>query len=370
MRAREIRALGTPGLVCLAVLCVFGAVCAIGVRAQTAPSGTWQFAVSGDSRNCGDVVMPAIAADLLQHRPQFYWHLGDFRAIYTFDEDILHQPEHLGRPMTILDYENSAWEDFIASQLLAFRDLPIFLGVGNHEFYPPKTRDELIEQFADWLNTPALREQREHDNPRDHRVHTYSHWREHNVDFISLDNGTPDQFDLPQLRWLEGVLTRDEADPEIATIVVGMHEALPDSISEDHSMSQSPAGTESGRRVYQDLLHAQNEGHKHIYVLASHSHYYMANIFNTTYLKSHGGVLPGWIVGTAGAVRYPLPPEKNDADAAETNVYGYLMGNVEAGGAIDFQFHRLEESKVPAEIVNRYKKDFVHWCFVDNTQAK
>ncbi len=64
---------------------------------QTNSGGTsWQFTVSGDSRNCGDVVMPAIAADALKHQPSFYWHLGDFRATYTFDEDILHQPQLLG----------------------------------------------------------------------------------------------------------------------------------------------------------------------------------------------------------------------------------------------------------------------------------
>src|SRR5260370_23484900 len=30
--------------------------------ARSGESGVWNFAVSGDSRNCGDVVMPAIAA--------------------------------------------------------------------------------------------------------------------------------------------------------------------------------------------------------------------------------------------------------------------------------------------------------------------
>src|ERR1051326_6776073 len=43
-----------------------------------AREGTWRFIVSGDSRNCGDVVMPAIAADSLsKYQPSFYWHLGD-----------------------------------------------------------------------------------------------------------------------------------------------------------------------------------------------------------------------------------------------------------------------------------------------------
>jgi len=53
----------------------------------TASNSSWKFAVSGDSRNCGDVVMPAIADSVLKGDAQFYWHLGDYRAIYTFDED-------------------------------------------------------------------------------------------------------------------------------------------------------------------------------------------------------------------------------------------------------------------------------------------
>ena len=53
----------------------------------TLPPGAWQFIVSGDSRNCGDVVMPSIAAHSAPYSPSFYWHLGDFRAIYRFDQD-------------------------------------------------------------------------------------------------------------------------------------------------------------------------------------------------------------------------------------------------------------------------------------------
>jgi len=38
--------------------------------------------------------------------------------------------------------------------------------------------------------------------------------------------------------------------------------------------------------VYADLLRAQNDSHKRVYVLASHSHYYMDGIFNTEYWKA------------------------------------------------------------------------------------
>jgi len=35
---------------------------AVSARAEVLSNGSWRFIVSGDSRNCGDVVMPAIAA--------------------------------------------------------------------------------------------------------------------------------------------------------------------------------------------------------------------------------------------------------------------------------------------------------------------
>src|SRR5580698_5901480 len=47
----------------------------------------WKFAISGDSRNCGDIVMPAIAAQVRADGAEFYWHLGDYRALSNFDED-------------------------------------------------------------------------------------------------------------------------------------------------------------------------------------------------------------------------------------------------------------------------------------------
>src|ERR1035437_5635386 len=91
------------------------AVLLMPLAAQPPANGTWKFAVSGDSRNCGDIVMPAIASGVLASRSEFYWHLGDFRAIYTFDEDMV-PPAKLAlptKPLSIIDYENGAWPDFI-----------------------------------------------------------------------------------------------------------------------------------------------------------------------------------------------------------------------------------------------------------------
>lgn len=339
--------------------------------AQQPASGTWRFVASGDSRNCGDVVMPGIAETAKKNQAAFYWHLGDLRLTSGFDEDIQHQPEHMAKALSISEYGNIEWPDFIESQIAPFGSIPFFLGIGNHEtVLPMKTREDFLLQFADWLDAPVLRAQRLRDDPRDYRMKTYFHWIDRGVAFYYLDSASAEQFDGAQMRWFEKTLAKDLADPAVATIVTGMHKALPESISAGHSMNESPTGTESGRRVYADLLRAQNDAHKRVYVLASHSHYYMDGIFNTAYWKQNGGVLPGWIVGTAGAVRYALPPNSADAHVAVTNVYGSLVGTVQSSGEISFEYAKLTETNIPEQVTARYGHDFVHWCFAENSQAR
>src|ERR1700680_1332595 len=323
------------------VVIVFAALSVLDMKpaaAQQAAGGTWRFVVSGDSRNCGDVVMPGIAETAKKNQAAFYWHLGDLRLTSGFDEDIQHQPEHIAKPLSIADYGNIEWPDFIDSQIAPFGSIPFFVGLGNHETVPPmKTREDFLLQFADWLDSPVLYAQRLKDDPQDHRMKTYFHWIDRGVAFYYLDSASAEQFDGAQMRWFERTLAKDLADPAVTTIVTGMHKALPESISAGHSMNESPTGTESGRRVYADLLRARDEAHKHVYVLASHSHYYMDGIFNTDYWKQHGGVLPGWIVGTAGAQRVPLPPNSSDAHIALVNVYGSPLRTGAAHGEIGLQ---------------------------------
>lgn len=331
-------------------------------------AGSWYFAVSGDSRNCGDVVMPAIAAGVKSSNAAFYWHLGDFRKNSDFDEDIQHQPENIAKPLGISGYQKIVWDDFIQSQLVFFSDTPVFLGIGNHETVWPHTREMYLIQFADWLDTPVLEKQRFLDDPKAHKLTTYYHWIQSGIDFITLDNAVDNEFDGEQVKWFEKVLQRDESSSQVGTIVVGMHESLPDGAASNHAMDDSPGGLASGRRVYADLLKAQNDAHKRVYVLASHSHFYMRDVFDTEYWRANGGVLPGWIVGTAGAVRYPLPKDVDPAKA-QTDVYGFLLGAVKPDGQIDFAFHKLNESDVPGSVVARYKPEFVHWCFAENSSA-
>jgi hypothetical protein len=327
--------------------------------ACSAPAQTWKFAVSGDSRNCGDIVMPAIAAGVRASGAEFYWHLGDFRAIYEFDEDMGPQPN-------IATYEAHAWPDFIAHQLEPFGDLPVFLALGNHETVPPATREAALIQFADWLDTPVLRAQRLKDNPQDHKLRAYYHWVSRGVDFITLDNASADQFDDAQLKWFDALIRRDEASDEIRTIVVGMHEALPGSIGASHSMNESAQGTVSGRAAYETLWHARDSAHKRVYVLASHSHFYMEDIFDNAEWK--GRVLPGWIVGTAGAIRYRLPAAAGPDQRAKTDVYGYMTGTVSADGAIAFSFEELSLEDLLRIDQGKHPETMVQWCYNENKQ--
>ncbi|HEY6347838.1 MAG TPA: hypothetical protein VI636_00370 [Candidatus Angelobacter sp.] len=332
--------------------------------------GSWNFAVSGDSRNCGDVVMPAIAAGAKQNHAQFYWHLGDLRAIFAPDEDYQHEPEHRGQPPDLNQYLSVAWDDFLQNQFSFFADMPAYVGIGNHETIQPKTREEFIAKFEHWLDYPRLKKQRLADDPNDKTVHSFYHWIQDSVDFLYLDNATPDQFDATQLAWFESVLERARKNPAVRTVVVGMHESLPDSLASGHSMSDSATGTESGRRVYTDLLKLNRATKKRVYILASHSHFYMSGIFNSNYWNAKGGVLPGWIVGTAGAMRYPLPPTANKAKEAREKVYGYLLGKVHRSGSIDFSFKKTNRSEIPAAVAERYTPAFADYCFNENTDFK
>ena len=347
------------------ILALLSALLAVSSSAFAAE--TWRFAVSGDSRNCGDVVVPAIAAGAKKDGAKFYWHLGDLRATYAFDEDMLAER---GGNMTIAAYEKDEWNDFIENQILPFGNTPFFVGLGNHETIAPKTRDLFLLQFADWLDAPVLRDQRLADDPKDHQIKAYYHWKQGGVDFITLDNSTADQFDDAQVGWFEKTLLRDQADLEVHGVVVGMHRALPNSFSCGHSMNESAQGTVSGRRVYRDLLKWTKETGKSVAVVASHSHFVMNNLYNTPYWANAAatdrGVLPGWIVGTAGATRYALPGNLPPGIFAKTAVYGYLIGEVAADGKASFEFKELKRSDVPAEVVAKFGAKTVDDCFAKN----
>jgi len=343
--------------------------------AQNPSAPVWKFAVSGDSRNCGDIVMPAIASGVLKSGVEFYWHLGDFRAIYDFDEDMA-PPAKLGLNaphLTIADYLTKAWPDFIDRQLHPFGNLELFLGIGNHETIYPKTREDFVRQFEGYLNSPRLRKQRAGDKDTA-SVRPYYHWvmrtgvmRSVNdngaIDFISLDNAGANTFDPAQMAWIRTRLAGDRKSRSITTVVVGMHEALPGSKGLSHSMCDAPSGIAMGREVYNLLWNLRQSGKK-VYLLASHSHFVMDDVYNTPYWKDK--VLPGWIVGTAGAVRYRLPPGVPTATIARTDVYGYLLATVMSDGSIQFEFKEIGLDDLRIANAGKTPDSLVGWCFSEN----
>lgn len=352
--------------VCAALMgAAMAAMLAVPAGAQQ-PGQTWTFAVSGDSRNCGSVVMPAIARSVAAGKASFYWHLGDLRYAQDFDEDMKKLSSLRNTTMSIVEYMRFAWPDFIENQIKPFGTLPYYVTLGNHDVVFPRTRQDFIQQFGDWLVTPILRDQRLKDDPADHMVKTYYHWIQGGVAFYSLDNASADMFDRQQLSWFNRTLAKDVADPAVKSIVVGMHAALPGSRAGSHSMESSVTGVESGRAVYRSLLDAKLKGGKNVYVVMSHLHNYINDAFNTPYWNANGGVLPGWIIGLAGAYRSKLPPEAAGASEALAMVYGSLLATVQPDGTITFAFRQVNEADVPEAVVTKYGRDFVHYCFAEN----
>ncbi len=129
-------------------------------------------------------------------------------------------------------------------------------------------------------------------------------------------------------------------------------------------------GIQSGTRAYRVLLKAEHHYNKHVYVLCAHLHLYMANIFNTSYWKSHSDVIPGWIFATAGATRAKLPADSTEASTVMTNVYGYLPGTVNPPGSrestISFKYYQVKKSDVPRTVVGRFTSELINWCFEGN----
>ncbi|MGH9496038.1 MAG: hypothetical protein ACRD3B_13650 [Candidatus Sulfotelmatobacter sp.] len=350
-----------------------------------ASQGAWRFIVSGDSRNCGDIVMPAIAAQgIARYQPEFYWHLGDLRAIYKIDEDMAGAAQKAGQHLSCDSYQKNAWQDFIDHQIVPFGTTRFYLGVGNHEVIPPKTVAEFSSTFQDWLLTPHLLMQGQEKQgiasatsgacqkiaSRPYLTATpYYHWIRSEVDFIYLDNSSG-VFQGEQLDWFDCILERAQNNKAIKTVVVGMHEALPSSRASDHAMCdaaikdpvQKKQSCDSGNHIYDALVEFKKT--KHVYVLASHSHFFMKGIFDN---QQQANRLDGWIVGTAGAVRYSLPQGTSPGPDALADHYGYLLGTV-LDGTIEFNFNEVTESDLPQDVRRQYSDNVISWCFAKNSR--
>jgi Calcineurin-like phosphoesterase len=345
----------------------------------SASSNSWYFAVSGDSRDCGDLIMPKIASAIAAKRKEmpvkFYWHLGDFRALYRVDCDIAKRTEP--RRKCALesttdelkptpDYLKAAWPDFIEHQVQPFEQagIPIYLGIGNHETIG-RGRDEFRSAFRKWLTQPAITKQRAKDTKRkiaSLEGDTYFHFVMQGVDFIYLDNSNiynsdpptkkPDPgFSADQLKWLEEILKADEADESVKGVVVGMHAALPESVSKSHAMDKTCESFCNGKRAYAMLEHVQAKG-KQVLVLASHSHYVEPNAYGTP--EHSGHVLAGWIVGTAGAEQYRLDIK-----------YGYLLVEIKTDGTMSASFQQVTRESPPL-VPGEAGAQITNYCFEKN----
>jgi len=335
------------------------------------PAVRWSFALSGDSRDCGDLVMPKIAAAVAaEDAPgiDLFWHLGDFRRMYDIDCDMLKRADPANdcvkRPTASLpdqamgDYLTAAWGDFVEYQVRPFGKTPVLLGIGNHELMG-RTRDDFRRAFQPWLTQKLLHVQREVDASRGiftTEGDTSYHVVINGVDLIYLDNADEKAFTSQQLVWLSGILAEDAKDESIRTIVVGLHAALPFSSWRGHAMDSSCQGICSGRQAYDLLFGAQrlsgpSAKRKNVYVFSSHSHLLEANVYDTP--EHFGQVLPGWIIGTAGAQQY--------TDAIS---YGYFRVDVNADGTITPRFRPVTRTSPPA--TGPAEAPLADFCFQEN----
>jgi hypothetical protein len=340
------------------------------------PSGTWYFAISGDSRDCGDLIMPKIAhavAEDREHPAAFYWHLGDFRRMYGPDCDVVKRthpdwdckarPEDQLGPEEMNHYLETAWDDFIERQVCPFAPTQVFLGIGNHELAAGRTRTEFQRKFQPWLTSGPIHNQRVQE-ANDHFYSTegatFFHFVKNGVDFIYLDNAGDDaDFSAEQLEWLENVLNRDKADANVKTIVAGMHAALPYSKERRHAMDTTCQGLCSGQRAYDLLYRTQKLGGKHVYVFASHSHLFVGELFKTD--EHDGQVIMGWLTGAAGAEQY-----RKDTERIQ---YGYALVAVHPGGTLDVRFREVRRDSPPLA-AGPGAEPLTAFCFEQNKHDK
>ncbi len=367
--------------ICLMLLCAF----ASSVKAADKKNKSWLMAVSGDSRDCGDIIMPKIARDIADKNAQtpveFYWHLGDLRGMFRIDCDVLKRKDpnavcnvspldmNKAELRQYLDdfngYLKISWDDFIEHQIDPFGQTPFVLGIGNHELIN-RTREDFRLRFSKWLTQPLITSASKWDAKNKITAssgNTYFHFVKNGVDFIYLDNaGYKDDFSAEQLAWLAQVLKADAKDKSIKTIIAGMHAALPQSSERGHAMDATCDGLCSGLTAYDLLYQAQNLSatnsaqRKHVYVFSSHSHFFRENIYNTT--EHQGKVLNGWIIGTGGAEQYLRT-------TTERIMYGYLLVEVRPDGTINPQFREVGRDSQPLA-TGPGATEITDFCFQQN----
>ena len=56
--------------------------------------------------------MPGIADGVRADKAKFYWRLGDYRANYDYDQDLLAAPEYRSKHLSIADYQRIVDDEY------------------------------------------------------------------------------------------------------------------------------------------------------------------------------------------------------------------------------------------------------------------
>ena len=328
--------------------------------------------MSGDSRNCGDIVMPAIASGVLASRSEFYWHLGDFRAIYAFDEDMV-PPALIGTAAQTADHHH------LRDHCLArFHRSPVrALWHTSHPAEPRESRDHPARHArtipAYNLPTGWIHLRCAHSACRTiRRIINCARTITGSIAIsISsrMDNAGPDKFDAAQLTWFHSVVDRAEKSPAIQTLVVGMHAALPGQLGRRPQHEQLGAGQRDRppglRRV---VARADRRAQESLPPGQPLSLLYGRCV--STPLPGKARCCPDGSWAPPGAVRYRLPAgiaARAEGHDRRLRLYGRHRRRGWLGRRLPSNRYGLEDLLArPAS--GKYPPSLVRWCVDQNKQ--
>jgi Purple acid Phosphatase, N-terminal domain/Calcineurin-like phosphoesterase len=259
----------------------------------TAPSGRvpFTFTAFGDQGVTDEAV--STAALVRAQRPAFHLHAGD-----------ISYAESGGRGLVTDPYDPRVWDAFLAEIEPAAGSIPWQVAVGNHE-------------LEAWYSADGYDGQRARFDFPDAEAHTYYSFTYGNVGFISLDandvsyeiRANLGYTEGSQTAWLQGVLARFRASPQVDFIVAFFHHCA-------YSTCTSH-GSDGGVRQHWAPLFDQYavdlviNGHNHIYErtdpVRAGSATGAAPAGTTVYPATAGTTYI--VAGAAGKVLYEFPAD-------------------------------------------------------------
>ena len=159
-------------------------------KADASPASSWKFVVGGDSRNCGDVIMPVVAAGANSAGASFLLApRGLPGALHDFDEDLPRRSARSPARSRWRSSTTSAARGTTSSRAssLPFGSIPVYPAIGK-----PRARrsqvapGKFLSAVRGLVQCPAdPRAQRLKDNPKGPPAEVVHHWIQNGVDFIS-----------------------------------------------------------------------------------------------------------------------------------------------------------------------------------------